>query len=85
MKIPFASSPQGIRYTAIDDAERTEKKGARHVSWFWKAVSAVTVGLVIAMAAGLIGFYIGKHSNHPSTEDWLGTVPSSPFRPSHTH
>jgi len=75
MKIPFAPSPQGIRYAAIEDGERTEKKKEpRHVSWFSKAVSAVTVGLMIATAAGLVGFYIGKHSNHDSREDWLGNA-----------
>ncbi len=74
MKIHFVQSAQDIRYTAIDDSDRTEKTGPRHVSYFWKAVSAVTVGLMIATAAGLLGFYIGKHSNQDLREDWLGNT-----------
>lgn len=83
MKIPFAPLPQDIKYIAIDDDDSTEKKSSRHVSWFWKTVSAVTVGLMIATAAGLVGFYIGKHSNHDSREDWLGTDSTSSLQPPH--
>lgn len=35
-------------------------------------MAGVTVGLMIAIAASLLGFYVGKHSNHDSRKDWLG-------------